>query len=347
MMELYRKIGYSAVGLGLAESRLGDELLNQAKANDIPVLQVDTESHDYEVPYLIKNVGGVKVGVVSFGCVPPGRDEFDLLKKRFAAYSEARRKSDILVLLDQAMVATDEWLERNGKRFGAPDIVIGGTYQLYLAEPKMVGKTMICPTSVQGTSMGVVKIEVLPGQDPKLVYERAVMDDNITPDPNVTKYVEAYKEKQRQAVAQVTHPDVAGSNGNKNGAVMSVVSHQPSSAYNDSGKCKSCHSSQFISWQKDKHSKALQTLIKESKVIPECLQCHSEMYRETNRLELDANVPTGVECASCHASVLPHGADIRKKGPTQQDRDACLTCHTKERSPDFNLETYWEKAKHK
>jgi hypothetical protein len=46
-------------------------------------------------------------------------------------------------------------------------------------------------------------------------------------------------------------------------------------------------------------------------------------------------------------SVLPHGAGYVKKGPTQADKDACLVCHTKERSANFNLETYWEKVKHK
>jgi hypothetical protein len=188
------------------------------------------------------------------------------------------------------------------------------------------------------------------------------MDEKYEPDPEITKFVEDYKEQQRQKLNKMiasTDPSAgvpsAGSpqvttplGSNQQANVTPVSQHITNdSPYYSSDSCKVCHESEYAAWQKDKHSQALQVLIKESKVIPECLPCHSEMFRKTNRLTISSNASVGVECASCHLSVIPHGTEYKKKGPTEQDRNACLACHTKERSPDFQMEPYWEKAKHK
>jgi hypothetical protein len=333
VFEIYKKIGYSAVGMSTPDIRVGNDFWKLARDNDIPVVHVDITSHGWEKPYIIREVDGVKVGIVSFGSVPEGNDNFELRMKRYSAYSEARKKSDILVLLDQAQVVDAEWIKRNASRLGAPDIVIGGASRMNMVNPEMVGKSMICPTGNQGKTLGLVKIEYVQGQDPKLEFSRVTMSEDIEQDEEIVKMLEQYKAQQMAMMASASRPAASPVPANAN--------------YVSSEGCKACHSKEYDSWAKSKHAQALQTLVKESKVIPECLECHSDMFRMTRQLSIAENKPAGVECVSCHARVIPHTTGFKKTGPTQAERDACMTCHVKEHSPDFDLEKYWKKVDHK
>ena len=187
----FKYIGYSAVGVGAIDVQWGDTYYRVLKDNSVPVLQVDTEAHDGASPYRIMDVGGLRVGVVSFGAVPVERkNSFDLLKLRYEALRDARSNSDILILLDQANLATPAWLERCEKHFGSPDLVIGGTPRMAMTEPKRVGAAMIVPTSAQGTTVGCVDIEVAGGEK-KLTFSRKLMDESIKDDPEAAKIVKS------------------------------------------------------------------------------------------------------------------------------------------------------------
>jgi hypothetical protein len=337
--EILKSIGYSAVGVGATETGHAlDSYLDAARASGIIALHVDTKDRDGVIPYITKEVGGVRVGIVSFGFVLGENSSFQLQKRRYTAYKEARERSDILVLMNAGNVVDDDLLQRLTSRWGAPDVIIGGTYASGVyGNPKAIGKTYVLPSTPKAKRVGLLDIVIEPNKDPQLHYSDAVLDDSVAEDPAVRKVMDAYSGKVEDR---------------RKASGMSSSHSVLSGVYYDSKSCVSCHKSEYDSWQTTKHAAALTTLVEKERDIPTCLECHSEHYRQTN-----AYVPTndtskhGVECASCHSKVLPHGADGVSKGlvGARIDLDTCRVCHTKDRSPEFESESkiYWERVGHR
>lgn len=323
-------MGYTAVGVGPIDLRISDDYFRIMTERKLPIVHVDGTDRDGVKPYIIKEIDGVKVGIVSFGAAAANQSStIAALKDRYRFFSEARRKSDILILLDQANLASDAWLAQNAKRLGSPDIVVGGSSRSYLGQPRQIGQTMVVPTSTQGTYVGRVDVD-LDGKEKKLTFSRTAIDPTIEDDPEVLKIVNGYNERQRQALSHQS-------------SSQSARSRQP---YFQHTSCKSCHSKEYEQWKSTRHAMALNMLVKEGKAMPECLPCHSEMYRRTNRVVLSPTDPSGVECASCHLNVLPHGAGFKKKGDTRALQARCAECHTAEHSPSFRMPEYYDAVKH-
>ena len=59
------------------------------------------------------------------------------------------------------------------------------------------------------------------------------------------------------------------------------------------------------------------------------------------------NMAAGVECATCHMKSLPHNMDRKNSSiRVKVDPKLCLDCHTKDRSPSYNVKTYFPKVVH-
>lgn len=325
-----RLMDYTAVGVGMVDMRMGESYYSTLKQKGIPVVHVDMAPHAVAQPYVVKQIDGVRVGIVSFGAVVPQEaNSFQLLKQRYKTLVEARAKSDILILLDQANVATDDWLQRNAGRFNGPDLVIGGTARAALSAPRQIDCAMVVPTSRQGTYVGRVDIEI-DDTGKKMRFSRTLLDAAVQDNQDVLRIVKDYTLAQSKAFARTA-----------------ASTYQPASeAFFSHASCKSCHSAEYEQWKGTRHASALSTLVKENKTIGECLPCHSESFKRTRTAQLTGAEVGGVECMSCHASVLPHGADFKKKGDTAAIRAQCAACHTKERSPNFNLDVAYEAVKH-
>lgn len=186
-----RYMDYSAVGVGPMDLISGEGYYQSLASGGIPVVQLDLADHDGAKPYIVDEVDGVKVGIISFGAVPAEeRLDLQLLKRRYAAYREARRASDVLVLLDQANVVSEVWLDRIGGRFGCPNIVIGGTSRLFMTEPKQIGQTMIVPTSILGRQVGRVDMD-LEDSEKKMKWSRKELDQSVDEDAEVRNMLKA------------------------------------------------------------------------------------------------------------------------------------------------------------
>ncbi|MCX8053544.1 MAG: cytochrome c family protein, partial [Armatimonadetes bacterium] len=111
--------------------------------------------------------------------------------------------------------------------------------------------------------------------------------------------------------------------------------------------CISCHPKEYEDWAKTKHAQAVATLNREQRMIPECLKCHSELYRRLNRVSNSFDQPGGVECATCHFGSLPHGVE-RKNVTTRVkvDPKICTECHTKQWSPNYEEKSYMARVSH-
>ncbi|MGQ9456049.1 MAG: multiheme c-type cytochrome [Armatimonadota bacterium] len=335
-------LGYDAVGVGETDVRTcGEEFYKKAAQAKLTVIDPSPNAPKTAVPYIVKNVDGVRVGVVSFGfwLNPSEVDDFEAMKAFYSAYSEARRKSDILIVLDQKNIATREWIETNEKRFGAPDIVIGGMMRRTLQHEDVVGRTRIVPTSIQGRELGVVDIETAPGQLPTYSVRKIPIDDKIAEDVAIKKRVEEFMGK----IPQIPTYTPTGSRNE----VGPQITKSQGPAYYPPLLCKGCHAAEYEQWAGTKHAKAVETLTSQNRAIPECLKCHSEMFRRLQRLTLTSGTPAGVDCMTCHAGSLPHGIERRESSVrVKVDTKICVECHDKEWSPNYNEKIYLPKITH-
>ncbi|MCX6344752.1 MAG: multiheme c-type cytochrome [Armatimonadetes bacterium] len=120
------------------------------------------------------------------------------------------------------------------------------------------------------------------------------------------------------------------------------------SPYATSEACKDCHSEVYEKWSASRHARAIDNL-KDTRqeYDPECVTCHVTgavtrngyvYYKETPEL-------ANVQCEACHGPALEHSKSP-KKGFGTVDEQTCRSCHTEERNPDFDYDTYWAKIKH-
>ncbi len=114
-------------------------------------------------------------------------------------------------------------------------------------------------------------------------------------------------------------------------------------------KCAECHQSFKKSWMKTRHAGAFATLKGVGKSgDPECLKCHTVGFGGSGGFHSIEKTPglADVQCETCHGPGRDHLSDL--SGPMQPvTESACLTCHTKSASPDFNYPVYLEKIRHK
>ncbi|MDO8586898.1 MAG: multiheme c-type cytochrome [Armatimonadota bacterium] len=353
---ILKSMQYCAVGVGRPDYNSLDRYIAAAKDAGVPVVNVGARDKDGVVPYLIKQVGGVRVGIISYGFAPPDQEGLELRKRRYTALKEVREKSDFLVLMDEGSVTDEDWIKRQAERWGAPDAIIGNRLGMsLLAQHRVIGKTWVLPSTPQTKKIGLLEVRIEPGKDPQMNYSQGNLNEADVPeDPVVKKALDDYAaaEIQRAAAQSAAVNQKLGSTAQpavvtKSGSAGTTTS----GVYYDSRTCAPCHKSQYESWAASKHASAVKTLVAKGRDMPACLNCHSERYRQTSAyLPSDQGFKLGVECASCHSRVLPHGP----AGPDKSiegdkiDLNTCRVCHDKEQSPDFEKDhkSYWKRTRH-
>ena len=328
---------YDAVGIGEMDRRYAEEFFKWTSEKKLTVLDTAPSTQAHVVPYLVKQVGGVKVGVVSFGVGSTAENWFDVRRKFYSAYRAARDASDVLILLDQGGIATKDWLGVNAARLGAPDIVIGGIPNSVMPKEEVVGRTHIVPTSVQGKDIGVIDVKIAPGRDIEMTVQRVAIDRTIPEGEATSDKIREFVSRPGRELSMPTPQPGRDSSG---GDVRPSEKH-----YYPPEICKSCHTAQYEDWRKTKHARAMKVLVDRDRVIPDCLRCHSEAFRQTQKPPNGADA--GVGCFTCHINALPHGME----GPgstadTKVEPAGCLTCHTKDRSPAYDEKAYFPKVRH-
>jgi hypothetical protein len=97
--------------------------------------------------------------------------------------------------------------------------------------------------------------------------------------------------------------------------------------------CKSCHASEFETWAKHPHSRALASLESKGQAAnAECLRCHTTGmgrpggFRETNAVATASDL-SRVGCESCHGPGSAHVAEgATRRGSILALADKCDSC---------------------
>lgn len=115
--------------------------------------------------------------------------------------------------------------------------------------------------------------------------------------------------------------------------------------------CASCHQAQTTFWKTTKHAIAYQVLAeKKQNFNLDCLSCHvtlSSINAREAGTDL-AHLPPALQavgCESCHGPGQDHADNPNKVLPRRQvEERTCRACHTKDRSPGFDFNSFLSKV---
>jgi hypothetical protein len=350
MMDAMRMLHVDALGVSERDLRFGLAFLRQqVKRTQLPVVSANLYDKAKAKPifpaYVIRQVGGVKVGVFALISpkvqLGPAQDSLSVVDPETAArraVAELRKKgADAVVLLSQLGRVESEDLVA---AVDGIDALVTGHGVPVLPKGRMVKNTVAVYGGEQGQYMGMTVLNL----DGKKVVggsaETYMLGPQIAEHPEVLEIVKAFEdafnEKQRKAEKALMAKTEA--RGPDQGAKDHFLGAEV---------CIRCHVDEGAQWKTTSHAVAWQTLIDVKKdATSDCIPCHVVGYQQPGGFQSSADVPklANVQCENCHGMGTRHEAFTQAKlGVTEQ---ACIKCHQGENDPHFDFEAYLPRIAH-
>jgi hypothetical protein len=361
-------MGCDALNIGAYDLSLGvDYLRSKEKVAKFPFLSaniMDKHGKPVFTPSIIKKINGVKVGI--FGICNdklklnkiPGGNKLKvanaLAKAKEVSLSLRKQGADYIVLLTTLDIRQ---CRRLGQRELPIDLIVGSSKRNRISLPILVDNTYIVHVERGGKSVGRLDVSFLgpagvEALSPAVRYKGKSIGDSLfllnhfhplkldIPDhPDIAPMVQKV-ETRLSRLRQVKATQSMTIAGAKKAEMV------PGNSYIFADACSECHPQQFKRWQKTAHAKAYNSLIKIDKHFDEeCIACHALGFSQPGGFTDIHQVGefANVQCESCHG---PGRLHVKTEGKTKLNRDLakgqmCLQCHIEERSPEFDLETYF------
>lgn len=343
---------YIAYNVGENDLQLGIASLTVlSEQNDLPLVSANLYQGTSPVftPYFLHTVqlpkGVIKIAIVGF------------ISTNYAIYaenagvriqepntvlktliSELTENADVIVCLFSGTVREALELRNN---FPMLDVVVISNDETEPPPAPMPPDRHIVNTSTKGKSLCSVKIDfdinrhrIVAAPQQHLLHEEI---------PDSARMVELLALYQQM---------IADENLT---ASVSQEHRETAAEFVGSGTCKTCHIEEWTSWQTTKHSHAYQTLeVAGHETDPDCLTCHTVGFGFSSGFLSVKETPNHLDvgCENCHGAGSKHVAEQHEaSNPTHMDygrvsEATCLTCHTTENSPKFDVNTYFPKIVH-
>ncbi len=208
------------------------------------------------------------------------------------------------------------------------DVIISSAGEETVA-PVSEGKTIIVSGYPRGRKLGILTLRKSSEGTFRFKHTWHSVGDESKKDDNIRNILNEYNTQVAKLMKDAQRPE-------------------PGTTYVGAEKCGECHQPFFESWQNTRHARAFASLEKSGKTAdPECIICHVIGFGEKGGFFSMDTSPrlANVQCESCHGLNREHLTDYSK--PMRSVTEAvCLTCHTRENSPDFDYPVYLEKVKH-
>jgi hypothetical protein len=350
MMDAMKMLDLDAIGVGQRDLRFGVSFLQQqAKRTQVPVissnLNFKAQGKTVFPPYLIKQVGGVKVGMFALLSpkVPlgPAQDSLSVIDPEATAkrmVTELRKKgATAVVLLSQLGKVESEDLCAAVEGI---DAVVTGHGVPVLPKGRLIKSTVAVYGGEQGQYMGRTLLnldakKMVTGGD----AETFMLGPQVSEDAEVLKVVKAFEdafnEKQRKE--------------EKEKAAQTSLNAEKESKDHFLGAdvCMRCHVDEGEQWKTTSHSIAWQTLIDVKKdATPDCIPCHVLGFKQPGGYQGSSDVAklANVQCENCHGMGTQHEAFAA--APAQVTEAACVKCHQGENDPHFDFAAYIPRIAH-
>ncbi|MCE5323005.1 hypothetical protein LLG46_06785 [bacterium] len=215
-----------------------------------------------------------------------------------------------------------------------------------------VGSTVIikCQTSTNW-SLGRIDIGLAGKKIDSATHKLFYLDRRYDEDPAMVKIYDDYNEDVAQAVlsrAKKMKSDMEVMLVNRGLKVKDMRERLYKSPFAGDKKCKECHSDIHDTWSKSLHAHAMATLEATNQGFdPECVSCHVTGANMRNGFSNKNDTPelVNVQCEACHGPGVEHSKNpVAGYGSVGEER--CRSCHTDERTPDFDYEKSWATIKH-
>jgi hypothetical protein len=351
LMDAMKLLGIDAVGVGDKELMFGyAKLKDRADHDKLPVvvanLQLKATKQPAFDPYLVKQVGSVKVGV--FGLLNdkadlgPARDSLEALDPVVTAkrvIDDLHKKgATVIVLLSQlGKVETEDLVSE----LDGIDVAIAGRNVPLVQTGRQIKNTVVVYGGDQGQYVGrtIVSLDAS-RKATALANEMFILSPEVGEKKEVAAVVQGFEDKfnEKLRVAEKERAAAAVSQSATN-----EVDH-----YVGMEVCARCHSVEVEQWKSTKHARAWQTLVEKRKdATPDCIPCHVLGYNKAGGFISSAATPklVNVQCEACHGMGTGHEAFSLK--PAHITEQVCVTCHTASNSPTFDFAIYEPHILHK
>ncbi len=212
---------------------------------------------------------------------------------------------------------------------GGWDVVISSSGEV-VEDPAKAGETLFVSGYPRGEKLGILTLEFDEMERVKGFRNTWVpLGSDVEEEPEVRDVLDEYNAKTALLYAESERPPAGDS-------------------YLGVAKCAECHQLFEESWKKTRHAAAFASLEQVGKAgDPECLICHVVGFGEKGGFFSMETTPelANVQCEECHGLDREHVNDYsRPMKPVTGE--ACLKCHTKENSPEFDYPLYLKKIIH-
>ena len=342
---IYKGLGIDAINVGELDLALGLDFLKELeKKYDLPFVSaniVDTNNQAQFKPYVIKDMEGLKVGIIGImgnssdvnkamkeivGDSLTVLDPVATVTKNVAELKD--KKVDFIIVMTHNQMTRNWVIARKVKGI---DVVVGGHHTQKLEKPYETNGTYIVQAGEKSQFQGMLEVTIAPDGTKTANNTLVPMGDNLVNNPEVKSMVAQFQ-------SDVNTLYTSGKD-TKEEVVLKLES------------CKDCHSEAYDVWQKTGHAKAYETLVKRSRQFdPDCLSCHTVRFEQPGGFTMDLQQKElrNVQCDTCHGDSTAHLEDPGNPHPNKPGVETCLKCHTEYRCPEFekNYSQEWEKIKH-
>ncbi len=206
--------GYDIVTPGNHEFDMGAETYKDAlNFATFPVVSANLIIDDQGLrnrilPYIIKNMGEIKIGV--FGMMTPdflrvcspgdgttvNQDIISVAQK--AVDSLLEEKCDLIIALTHIGIELDRQL---AKEVAGIDIIVGGHDHQYFHETQ--GNTIIVQDGSRGEYLGVLRFTFTDGKIVNPAWEKILLDSTVGYDPDIRHLIAPYMAKYKDRLGEV------------------------------------------------------------------------------------------------------------------------------------------------
>ncbi len=352
-LQTYNLMGYDAFTPGEVDlSRGVAELKKMSQKAKFAFLLANLQDLQAQkpvfTPYLIKEMGGIRVGV--FGLLssrfsgslhPPDKKAFKLTDPLEAArqvIGELKKKQCKVIVAAAHMEESEQ--KKLAETFREVYFVVSGHTRSLKEQPMNVNNAQILAAGTRGEYLGQMDFFLKEESDGTHVlshYQVIALRDFYGDHPQTAKLVDKFRADSKPLyLAESKNPSPE-----KDPSMENRTYAYPVSNFMGDQSCLPCHQPQHDSWKKTGHSKAYQTLVRNQRSSDHtCLPCHTTGFGEVSGFP---DVLENVQCESCHGPRRGH-PENGQKVPAVGEKQ-CLICHNSAKSPNFDYGPYLAKVR--
>lgn len=298
-------------------------------------------------PYAILTRGDVRIGIIGIidSSSPPkglgpaaGKLKLQPTFSTVSNYAKIlkAKQCDVIIVLSAIEHKKLRLLAKNIRNV---DIIIGGDPDDKLKIPFKIRDTTIMLGSHFGKYLGDVELTDDNRNGWYIKHSFVAMKPDNKDDPIVKRIVDGYY--KTIALFRSQQPKIYVK---ENEEAINLMHDHP--VFVSSKECRNCHRQEYERWASTKHSAAYQSLPAAARQNLECLECHVTGYGKWGGFVTVGGEPdlTGVQCEECHGPASSHPATMAMRKGREVD-GVCRKCHTRSRSPHFNLREYRDRVR--